>query len=275
MEVVCDGTVLFASCYLRLVPGKLREDALWLLQRGFVVCICDICYCNGFGAVLLSYPVCIREINSYRCCRVAVSGNGSHIYHLCNYSLHLTLLEAAVYRGVILKPLGIVAYGLCSLGGFKILVAYIALPGSLAAKRVVVILHKTIYEIYRALCLLNPGNVVLVPGLEVSCCVVLYEFLYVVALRIILCKLLCIIQVADYYLQGLVVFAANLIYLLLYLAISLYKFAVEAVGWRGCIARLCHCLVKGIGLIFCNVAIVKVYGRCHYNILILALIAPL
>ena len=77
---------------------------------------------------------------------------------------------------MVLEPLGVAADDLGAFRRFAVTVVDNALPGSLAAERIVVVLHETVYEIYVTLSVGHPCDVVFVPHPQVAGTVVLHEF---------------------------------------------------------------------------------------------------
>ena len=110
MEVTCDVTVFLFCSNLLFRPCKLAEHAFRCFLSRLAVCRCKVGYSHGLRPVLATDPVCVRKVDAYRSGRIAVSGKSGHIDDFCCNSLHLRLLETLVYRGVILKPLCVVAY---------------------------------------------------------------------------------------------------------------------------------------------------------------------
>ena len=69
---------------------------------------------------------------------------------------------------MVFKPLCILAQCLCALGGFEVFEVHDAFPRTLQAQRVAIALDETVDEIDQRLCVLHPGDAVLVERLQVA-----------------------------------------------------------------------------------------------------------
>ena len=89
---------------------------------------------------------------------------------------------------MVLKPLRIVADGLCSLAGLHVFVFHYAFPPCLMTERIAIDLNETVYEINASFKLFQAFYGVSIKGWQVSCGVIInkkgYEMLLTLVFRI-------------------------------------------------------------------------------------------
>ena len=64
--------------------------------------------------MIATYPVRIREIDTDRSGRIAVTGKCCHIDDLCSHTLHFRLLESVINRRIVFEPLRVVTDKFCT-----------------------------------------------------------------------------------------------------------------------------------------------------------------
>ena len=191
--------------------------------------------------MLTTDPVCVRKIDSDRSCRIAVTCKDSNIDDLSSNTLYLSFLETRVNRRIILEPLSIVADEFGSLRCFVVLEIHEAFPCSLAAERVIVVLHKTVYKVDCTESILHPLHIVLIPKLQVTCPVVLDQICSISLLSLVLSHSGSLLKLSNDLLESWAVKTADLIYLLTDNTIfTLYDTAVKSIGNRSLVARINH-----------------------------------
>ena len=271
VQVVGDVAVLLAEVDLVLVPGEFREDALRALLRRKCVGVGDVGDGHRLGTMLLANPVGVGQVDADGRGGIVVTGDDGHVDDLGRDALDFFLLEAGIDRRVVLEPLSIAADGLGTLRSFAVAVVHDALPGSLAAEGIVIVLDEAVDEVHVAVRVGHPADVVLVPHAQVARLVVFDELVDVFLLQVVLSVDAGCFQMTDDHLEGRAVDTAHLPGLLHDLAVFLHDLAVEAIADGVRVGRVFHLRIEVVDFFGVNV-IIKVHGRSLYEVFLRALI---
>ena len=190
---------------------------------------------HGFRTVLLTNPVRIRQVDTYRRSRIAIARQDSRGDHFGAHALHFLFLVFRIGRRVVLKPLCVLRNRLCALGCRQVLEVHHRLPCAGDTKRVGVGLRKTVHKVHTALQIFHPCNAILVEELEITRLIVGDQLLQNRTLLVILYVFLRLFEPIDYMLQRLTVQTAYFINALFYLTVLvLYQLAVQTNPQRFC-----------------------------------------
>ena len=145
MQFICHICVLINQLKLCITVHKLLIEPV--AMSCLVISICNVTDCNGFRTMMATYPVGIGQVDADSSCRIQVTGQNSRRDYLGRHPFHFLLLELSVYRRMVLKPLCIAAYQLCTLGSFQIFKIHQRFPACLHAERVTITFGKTVHKV--------------------------------------------------------------------------------------------------------------------------------
>ena len=111
--------------------------------------------------------------------------------------------ETGINRRMVLKPLGILADSLRTLGGLQVLILHNSLPRAFQSDGVAIDLDESIYKVYPTLMLADPLNAVVVEHTQVACLIIINKEFYHVCLLVILCHTLSLLQPIDNLMDGI------------------------------------------------------------------------
>ena len=145
MQFICHICVLINQLKLCITVHKLLIEPV--AMSCLIISICNVTDCNGFRTMMATYPVGIGQVDADSSCRIQVTGQNSRRDYLGRHPFHFLLLELSVYRRMVLKPLCIAAYQLCTLGSFQIFKIHQRFPACLHAERVTITFGKTVHKV--------------------------------------------------------------------------------------------------------------------------------
>src|SRR5699024_10691899 len=97
--VKCDALAVFGT------EDELLGEAVTLAAFG--IGLRDVLYRDGFGTVVLPYPVRIGEVDAYRRGGVTVASEDGRVDDLRRYAFHLFLLVFVLNGRMVFEPLRI------------------------------------------------------------------------------------------------------------------------------------------------------------------------
>ena len=197
--------------------------------------------------MLLANPIGVGEVDTDGGCGIGVTCEGCGGNHLGRHTLNLCLAESGVDGGIVLKPLRIVADDFGAEGCFVVFEVHDALPSTLAAEGVAIVLGETIYVVDVALGIFGPSDVELVEEAEVACLVVLNQREQGRLLGL-LCHSGRLLQPIDDLLDGCGVHTTEFVGLFVNLATLLDEFAVQTIGDWARVVLLGHLGIEPLGL---------------------------
>ena len=227
MKVVTGVTIFSYHLDGILINSKLFKKTAAF--SSLVVSRGKIGYGDRLRTMLSPYPVGIRQVDAYGCGWILVATKHSTTDGIGNNPLYMRFAEARVNRRVVLKPLGILAYGLSALASLEILIFHYAFPRALEAQRVAINLYEAVDEIYASVEFLQPLYRILVKGLEIACGVVVYKQADDFLLLLIFCIIAGFVQEEDNLLDCLAILAVKSPCFFLQLAIILHQSGIETV----------------------------------------------
>ena len=264
------GAVFLAEVDLFLRVSELLEGAPRAFVGGLVVSFHQVGDGHRLGAIFLADPVSVGQVDANWGRGEAVATQRGDDDALGRHALALLFLEARVDGRVVLKPLGVLAYGVGTHGSLKVLKVDDGLPGGLHAHRVVVVFDEAVHEVDVRNGVLHPCDVVFVPGLQVARGIIVDELLRVVALAIVLRHLVGLLQPADDGLDGLAVQAVGLVDVLIDLAVFLHQLGVQSIANRRFVVGLAHLVVEGFHITLTDIAFIEIHGRVDDDVVLAA-----
>ena len=240
MQVVAGVTIFSYHLDSCLINSKLLKETATL--SSLVVGRGKIGYGDRLRTMLSPYPVGIRQVDAYSCGWILVATKHSTTDGIGNNTLNMRFAETRVNRRVVLKPLGILAYGLGALASLQIFIFHYAFPRPLKTEWVAINLNEAVDEIYASVEFLQPFYRILVKGLEIACGVVVYKQANDFLLLLIFCIIAGFVQEEDNLLDCLAILAVKSPCFFLQLAIFLYKSGVETIGRRSRVIAFLGCI---------------------------------
>ena len=153
--------------------------------------------CDALRTVLRTNPVGIRQIDADSRRGIFVATEHSGTNSIGGDTLYMGLTETRVDGRMVLKPLGILADGLSSLGGLQILVFHDALPRTFQAQRIAIHLDESVDKVYPTLVFPNPLDTVVVEHAQVACIIIINKVFYHESLFFVLGHRLGLLQPID------------------------------------------------------------------------------
>ena len=173
----------------------------------------------------------------------------------------MRLAEARVDGRMVLKPLGILADSLSSLGGLQILVFHDALPRTFQAQRIAIHLDESVDKVYPTLVFPNPLDTVVVEHAQVACIIIINKVFYHESLFFVLGHSLGLLQPIDNLSDGTAITTVGRPHILMDALVVLDQRRVQAIGNRLFVINggIFLLLVKRFCLLLCH-AVVEVAG---------------
>ena len=156
-KLACEFAVSLDAHQFRIVVHELLQHAA---TRGLVVGIDDVAKRHGLGAVDLTDPVAVGQVDADGRAGRGVAGLTSHVHHVVGDAHHLGLLVRIHEWHVILKPLGAVHERGHAGAGVEVFDFDDGLVAAGVPERVVVDLHKAVDVVHIAFGVLDPVDVV-------------------------------------------------------------------------------------------------------------------
>ena len=175
---------------------------------------------------------------------------------------------------MVLKPLCVLADGLCASGGLQVLVFHDALPRTFQSEWVAIYLDETIDKIDQSLMLFHPGDAVSVKVDEVACVVILHQEVDDVTLLFVLGKLLRPSQPRHNLLDGSAIHTILMPSKFHHLAIALEEFRVQAIRRWSQVIGILHLAIESLHL-FLGDALIEVASRSLHEVLAIRLVDTL
>ena len=157
VHVVADGSVQCDAFAVFGPEDELLDEPVALAALG--VCLRDVLYRDGFGTIVLPYPVGVGEVDAYRRGRIAVAAEYRGIDDFRRYPFHLLFPVFLLYGRVVFKPLCIGADDFCATGGIHIFEVHHGFPRCLVPQGVAIHFRKAVHEIHHAGRILHPEDV--------------------------------------------------------------------------------------------------------------------
>ena len=145
MEFACQIGIFIYQLQFGIAIYKLFIESVAMSR--LIVGIRNITNRDGFGTMMATNPIGIGQVDADSSCRIQVTGQNSRRDYLGRHPFHFLLLELSVYRRMVLKPLCIAAYQLCTLGSFQIFKIHQRFPACLHAERVTITFGKTVHKV--------------------------------------------------------------------------------------------------------------------------------
>ena len=136
VQVVGDEAILIDSRVLCVVPNEFLAKTV--AERRLVVSLGDILNGDRLRAMILTDPVRVRQVDTDRSSRVAVSAQHGDGNHFGRDTLHLLLAEAGIHRRIVFEPLRVVADYPRAFGRLAIDEVGYRLPAGLHSERIAV-----------------------------------------------------------------------------------------------------------------------------------------
>ena len=272
MQVVGNETVLLDPFAFRIVDHKLFLESVSF--RRFVVGLRDILDRHRLGAVVLAYPVRIRQVDADRRCRVTVASKHCHGDHFRGDTFYFFFLKTLVHRRMVLEPLRVFADDFCTLRRFPIDEVRNRLPACFHAQRVAVCLRKAVDKVYFRRKVFHPEDGIGIERFEVACTVIFDQLLDNGSLCVILGKGHGLLQLVDDAFNRLRIQSAYFPDLFNELAVYLSQPTVEAVGDSHRIVRVTHAGIEIFRFFLCDAALIVIICRSQKDIAFTALYGP-
>ena len=209
-----------------IVDHKLLVETVAF--RSLVIGVHQVVDRHGFRTVLLTNPVRIRQVDTYRRSRIAIARQNSRGDHFGAHALHFLFLVFRIGCGVVLKPLCVLRNQLCTLGRRQVLEVHHRLPCAGDTKRVGVGLRKTVHKVHTALQIFHPCNAILVEELEITRLIEGDQLLQYRTLLVVLYVFLRLFEPIDYMLQRFAIETAYFINALFNLTLLvLHQLAIQ------------------------------------------------
>ena len=173
MEIAGEWAKFLGTIDFGLIPSKFLNGTAF--GPHFVVCVDNVTESHRFGAVHFSDPICVGEVDTNGSGGRGITGLLDDGNHFGGYAGHLGFLVFCKNGGLVFKPLGLVANSLDSFGRFHVAERNNGFVRGPHSQGVAVNFNKTVHHINHGFRILNPGNVIRVPGFEVACFVVFYQ----------------------------------------------------------------------------------------------------
>ena len=227
MQVIGDVGILVHQRHGLLIDDEFISESVALCS--LVVGISQVADGNALGAMFLTDPVGVRQVDADGRSRIFLSAqHGSTDDVGCN-SLHFRLAEAGIYRRMVLKPLCVLADGLGALGSLQVLIFHNTFPCTFHTERVTVYFDESIEEIHQTFMLFYPCDAVSVEILKITGTVELHEQVDDMLLPFVLGILLRLEQPGHDFADGLSIESIFLPCQFHYFIVALGQFGVESV----------------------------------------------
>ena len=173
MQIAGEWAKFLGTIDFCLVPSKFLNGTAF--GSHFVVGVDNVTESHRFGAVHFSDPIRVGEVDANGSGGRGITGLLDDGNHFGGYAGHLGFLVFCKNGGLVFKPLGLVANRLNSFGRFHVAERYNGFVRGPHSQWVAVNFNKTVHHIDHGFGVLNPSNVIRVPGFEVACFVVFFQ----------------------------------------------------------------------------------------------------
>ena len=221
---------------------------------------------HGLGAVLLTNPVGVRQVDTDRRSGITIAGKNSRRDDLGGNAFHFLFLVFGVSRGVVFKPLCVLGNELCTLGGCQVFEVNHRFPCTGDTQRVGIGLCEAVDEVHATVKVLHPCNAILVEETQIACFIEGDHLLDSEFLCVVLRKRKGFFEPINNVLERFTVQAAYFIDALLDLAVLvLDELRVQTYPQRF-IGSVFVCLIPCLSLSLRHAFAVVVTGRAGYQI---------
>ncbi len=160
MQIVADITVFLNQSQRVLVKYKLLLKTVAVSR--LVVGISDVANGNALAAILRTNPVGIGQIDADSRRGIFLTAEHGGTDDIGRNALDNRLTETGIDRRMILKPLGVFADGLGTMGGLLIDIFHESFPRAFQAQRIAIDLNESVDEIDGSIVLTHPFNAIFI-----------------------------------------------------------------------------------------------------------------
>ena len=258
MKFITQISISINECPRFIINDKLLHESI--PSRSLTIGICEVPNGDTFRTMLCSNPVGIRKIYTYSCRGIFVSSEHCRTNDICRHAPNSLFLKPPVHRGMVFKPLRILADQTSTLCCLSILILNNPLPRAFQSQGVTINFYEAIDEINLSFLLFQPLNRILVKVFKVARLIILYQNGYNLLLLFVFSILRSLRQPMDDLTDFIAIHAICLIDKLCQLPVLLGQLRIKSIGNRTSISLHLHAIIKTFNLTLRN-TFIEVTGR--------------